>query len=173
MKRRSRALDKIKKLTPSNVVFKRRTKFHKLPETTNATASSFTLSDTESASIESRAFHQTTLMKTHLLICSKSLMTKDKTNQTTNLVLIYKRFQISDRAGISIANALLKDYGLLDQQGIASIVERIKLRRERSKHREKIREEESVLFAKADGLYVDSKKDVTLVTTGKRGVQRR
>ena len=62
-KRRSRAIAKIEKLTSNDVAIKRKSnKFHKLPESTTATASSFTTFDTKSASIESSAI---LLNKTH------------------------------------------------------------------------------------------------------------
>ena len=84
------------------------------------------------------------------------------------MVLICKRFQISDKARAFIVNAVLKNNGVFDQQGMTFIVDRSKLKRE-SRNTGKD-EEESVLFAKVDGFYIDGKKDATLVTTEK-GVQ--
>ena len=52
---------------------------------------------------------------------------------------------------------------------MASVIDRSTgLRRERFKYREKIGKEGSVLFSKVYGIYIDGKKDTTLVMTQKR-----
>ena len=43
------------------------------------------------------------------------------------------------------------------------MIDRSKLQRERMRHREEMRKEENELFGKVDGIYVDGKKDGTLV----------
>ena len=71
------------------------------------------------------------------------------------MVLIWKRFQFSDRAGAALTNCF-EGYGFL-VQSMASIIDRSELRRERSKYSEKI-QEEGVLFAKVYGLHVNGEK---------------
>ena len=53
------------------------------------------------------------------------------------MVLVCKRFLISDRAGAAVANTVLKDYGIIDQQGMSSIIDQSKLKQKRSKYRKK------------------------------------
>ena len=53
------------------------------------------------------------------------------------MVLINERFQVIDIAGAAIAYIVLKNYVLLDQQGMASTFDRNKLERERSKYRKR------------------------------------
>ena len=82
----------------------------------------------------------------------------------TNLALMCKRFDVSDRAGAAIASAVLKDFGVIDYGNLADVIDRSKLRRERQKYRQKLRDDEECNFEIVDAIYVDGRKDVTLTT---------
>ena len=62
------------------------------------------------------------------------------------------RVHIFDRA---VADVVLRNYGIIDQQVTVSLTGRSKLRLERFKFKEKIREEENELLSNVDGLYID------------------
>ncbi|KAI6657810.1 hypothetical protein LOD99_552 [Oopsacas minuta] len=49
-------------------------------------------------------------------------------NQLRNLAIMCDRYQISDRAGAAIANAVLQDYGIITQEEDSQIIDRNKLR---------------------------------------------
>ena len=70
---------------------------------------------------------------------------------------------ISDRAGAALATSVLMDHGIIEPNDTKFVIDRSKLRRERMRHREEMRKEEKELFGKVDGIYVDGKKDATLV----------
>ena len=53
------------------------------------------------------------------------------------------RYQISYRAGAAIATSTLKDHRLIDENDQSLVIDRNKLRRQREKFREAIREEET------------------------------
>ena len=82
----------------------------------------------------------------------------------TNLALMCERFDVSDRAGAAIASAVLKDFGVSDNGNLADVIDRSKLRRERQKYRQKLRDEEECNFEIVDAIYVDGREDVTLTT---------
>ena len=82
----------------------------------------------------------------------------------TNLALMCKRFDVSDRAGAAIASAVLKDFGVIDDGNLADDIDRSKLRRERQKYRQKLRDDEECNFEIVDAIYVEGRKDVTLTT---------
>ena len=75
-----------------------------------------------------------------------------------------ERFDVSDRAGAAIASAVLKDFGVIDDGNLADAIDRSKLRRERQKYRQKLRDDEKCNFEIVDAIYVDGRKDVTLTT---------
>ena len=58
---------------------------------------------------------------------------------------------------------MLIDHGIIEPNDTKFVIDRSKLRRERMHHREEMRKEEKELFGKVDGIYVDGKKDATLV----------
>ena len=82
----------------------------------------------------------------------------------TNLALMCKRFDVSDRAGAAIASAVLKDFGVIDDSNLADVIDRSKLRRERQKYRQKLKDDEECNFEIVDAIYVDGRKNVTLTT---------
>ena len=82
-----------------------------------------------------------------------------------NLAKIAERFQISDRAAAALANAVLKDVGLVTENDKKLVIDKNKLRRERQKYREDIRQNQSKFFHMINGVYVDGRKDATLITS--------
>lgn len=93
---------------------------------------------------------------------------KNKTEQNRknwpNLVSMVERFQVSDRAGAAIANAVLKDIGFISASNSKHTICKNKLRRERTKYREEIRKKEQEFFDLVDGVYLDGRKDSTLTS---------
>ena len=75
-----------------------------------------------------------------------------------------ERFDVSDRAGAAIASAVLKDFGVIDDNNVAKVIDRSKLRREGQKCRQKLREDEECNFEIVNAIYVDGRKDATLTT---------
>ena len=80
-----------------------------------------------------------------------------------------KRYQISDRAAAGIRSATLKDFGVVTEYDASLVIDRSKLRRERQKYRDEIRKAEEGLFEIVDGIYIDGRKDATLVVTESDG----
>jgi len=73
------------------------------------------------------------------------------------------RFQLSDRSAAAIANAVLKDVGIISENDRSMVIDRNKIRRERQK----------VLYcereSKATTIFFDGRKDETLQYDGKVG----
>ena len=69
---------------------------------------------------------------------------------------------MSDRAGAAIASATLKAYGIVTEEDKGYVVDRSKLRRERQKYREEIRNKEQELFELVDSIFVDRRKNATM-----------
>ena len=53
---------------------------------------------------------------------------------------------------------------MIDDGNLADVIDRSKLRRERQKYRQKLRNDEECNFETVDAIYVDGRKDVTLTT---------
>ena len=81
-----------------------------------------------------------------------------------NLAMMSERYQLSDRASAAVANAVLKDAGLITDLDKTYVVDKNKLRREREKYRNIIGEEEAIFYKFIDGIYIDGRKDATLLT---------
>ena len=79
-----------------------------------------------------------------------------------NLARACDRYEVSDRAGAAIASAVLKDFGIIAENDMTFVVDRSKLRRERNRHREAIRQKELESYSKVDSIYVDGRKDATI-----------
>ena len=75
-----------------------------------------------------------------------------------------ERFDVSDCAGDANASAVLKDFGLINDGKLADVIDRSKLRRERQKYRQKLKDDEECNFDIVDAICVDGRKDVTLTT---------
>ena len=75
-----------------------------------------------------------------------------------------ERFGISDRAGAAIATATLKAFGIATDANKTNVIDRSKLRRERQKYREEIQKDEELQFGAVDGIYIDGRKDATIIS---------
>ena len=69
---------------------------------------------------------------------------------------------MSDRASAAVANAALKDAGLITETDGSFVIDKNKLQRERERCRNHIRHEEELFFKVVDGIYIDGRKDATL-----------
>ena len=69
---------------------------------------------------------------------------------------------MSDRAGAAIALATLKAFEIVTEEDKRYVVDRSKLRRERQKYREEIRNKEQELFELVDSIFVDGRKGATM-----------
>jgi len=85
--------------------------------------------------------------------CSKQMRRK-----LPKLAKLCDRFGVSDRAGASIATAVLEDCGVVSQTESGDVIDRYKLRRERKLARER----SSDTIALVEALYFDGRKDKTL-----------
>ena len=77
---------------------------------------------------------------------------------------------LSDCARAAVANAVMKDLnfnGLLIKYDKSLSVDCSKLRRERRKYREDARMENDALFLKADGIYIDGRKNAMQMMVNK------
>jgi len=75
-----------------------------------------------------------------------------------------ERYQLSDRASAAVANAALKDAGLITDLDKTYVTDKNKLRRESEKYRDIISEEEAIFYKFIDGIYIYGTKDATLLT---------
>ena len=73
-----------------------------------------------------------------------------------------ERYDVSDRAGAAIASATLKAFGIISEADKTNVVDRSKLRRERQKYREELRQNEAELFDIVESIFIDGRKDATL-----------
>jgi len=78
-----------------------------------------------------------------------------------NLAVMSERYQLSDRASAVVANAALKDAGLIADLDKTYVIDRNKLRREREKYRNIVREDEAIFYKFIDRIYIDGRKDAT------------
>ena len=74
------------------------------------------------------------------------------------LAMVCERYKVSDRADTAIALATLKAFGIVTEEDKRHVVDRSKLRRERQKYREEIRNKEQELFESVDSIFVDGRK---------------
>ena len=70
---------------------------------------------------------------------------------------------------IRFQTEILKDFGVVTDYDASLVIDRSKLRRERQKYRDEIRKAEEGLFEIVDGIYIDGRKDATLVVTESNG----
>jgi len=78
--------------------------------------------------------------------------------------MMSERYQLSGRASAAVANASLKDAGLIVGLDKTYVIDKNKLRREREKYRNIISEDEAIFYKFIDGIYIDGRKDATLLT---------
>ena len=94
---------------------------------------------------------------------------KQNRMESENLARACDRFQISNRAGAAIASAVLKDAGFITDDDNTYVIDKNKLKRQMEKYRKKIQEEETAFFGKVNCIYVDGRKDATLMTSELNG----
>ena len=77
--------------------------------------------------------------------------------------MVCERYEVSDRAGAAIASASSKAFGIVTKEDKRYVVDRSKLRKERQKYREEIRNKEQELFELVDSIFVDGRKGATMI----------
>ena len=85
---------------------------------------------------------------------SKSILQQNRVT-LKELAMVCERYEVSDRTGTAIASATLKAFGIVTEENKRYVVDRSKLRRERQKYREEIRNKEQELFELVDSIFVD------------------
>jgi len=102
------------------------------------------------------------------LMSSEELFPQEPNEQNKmewpNLAMMSERYQLSDRASAALANAALKDAGLIMDLDKTYVIDKNKLRREREKYRNIISEDEAIFYKFIDWVYIDGRKDATLLT---------
>lgn len=73
------------------------------------------------------------------------------------------RYRISDRAAASIVSDMIKYIGILHKRGISNVVNRNKIRRQRTKVRNLATSNLAALFSILTRLYFDERNDNTKV----------
>ena len=76
--------------------------------------------------------------------------------------MVCERYEVSDRAGAAITSATLKVFGIATEEDKRYVVDSSKLRSERQKYREEIKNKEQELFELVDSIFVDGRKDATM-----------
>ena len=97
-----------------------------------------------------------------LPLAHSSNQSEQNCNSWPNLSRMFKRYQLSDRAGSAFASSVLQDLGLVNEENRSMIIDYHKLQRERQKYREEIRKKKEN-FSLVDGVYFDGRKDATQV----------
>ena len=72
------------------------------------------------------------------------------------------RYGISDRAAAAVASSVLEDIGIISKTDTSKVIDRYKIRREKSSARKKLQEHQ-LDSSEPYGLYFDGRKDNTLV----------
>lgn len=93
--------------------------------------------------------------------------TKKKRLNLPSLALACDRTGVSDRAAAIIASSVLKDVGIISSNDTSGVIDRSKLRRERTKVRSALQnaDRDKIIY----GIYFDGRKDKTLVSIQKEG----
>ena len=76
--------------------------------------------------------------------------------------MVCEQYEVSDRAGAATASATLKAFEIVTEEDKRYMVDRSKLRRERQKYREEIRNKEQELFELTDSVFVNGRKDAAM-----------
>lgn len=80
-----------------------------------------------------------------------------------NTALTSDRFGLSDRATAAVASSLLQDFGIVTDEDNTYVVDKNKLRREKSVNRSVLQMQNEEKHNPLQGLYFDGRKDNTLV----------
>lgn len=92
---------------------------------------------------------------------------KKKRLNLPSLALACDRTGVSDRAAAIIASSVLKDVGIISSEDTSGVIDRSKLRRERTKVRSALQDSDCNKIVR--GIYFDGRKDKTLVSIQKDG----
>ena len=76
---------------------------------------------------------------------SKSILQQNRVT-LKEFAMVFERYEVPDRAGAVIASATVKAFGIVTEEDKRYVENRSKLRRERQKYREEIRNKEQELF---------------------------
>ena len=87
--------------------------------------------------------------------------------------MVCEQYEVSNRVGAAIASTTLKAFEIVTEEDKRYEVNRSKLRRERQKYREKIRNKEQELFELVDSIFVDERKDATMTMVEVNGKYHR
>ncbi|CAG5000463.1 unnamed protein product [Parnassius apollo] len=106
--------------------------------------------------------------------CSRSLpddddLTIESTSSSNSVAstLACDRTGVSDRAAAIIASSVLKDVGIISTKDPSGVIDRSKLRRERTKVRSSLQDADRNKIIR--GIYFDGRKDKSLVSIKKEG----
>ena len=97
------------------------------------------------------------------LPCSSKSKLQQNRVTLKELAMACERHEVSDRAGAAIAPVILKAFGIVTKEDKRYVVDRSKLQRERQKCREEIESKEQELFELVDSIFVDGRKDATMI----------
>lgn len=98
-----------------------------------------------------------------IFLPSKKMRPSSSTQMRTELkstALVSDRYGISDRATAAIASSVLKDIGIINDSDKSLVIDKNKLRREKTRLRNSLQNSVDVILR---GLYFDGRKDDTLV----------
>ena len=96
------------------------------------------------------------------LPCSSKSILQQNRVALKELAMVCERYEVSDRAGAAIASATLKAFGIVTEEDKRYVVDRSKLRSERQKYREEIRNKKQEIFELMHSIFVDGRKDATM-----------
>ena len=96
------------------------------------------------------------------LPCSSKFILQQNRVTLKELAMLCERYEVFDRAGAAIASATLKAFLIVTEEDKRYVVYRSKLRKERQKYREEIKNKEQELFELLDCIFVDERIDATM-----------
>lgn len=154
--RRRQCTSKVVPYTSSDVNFQKRILQEQNRQTENYSVS-------ELKTVESTSDSQSSNESEFSCFIERKKSTRN-THDLRHLAKVCDRYNISDRCGAAIANAALLDYGVIKENDMNLAIDKSKLRRQRSKHREIAKEEDKQNVLLIDGIGIDGRKDATLTT---------
>ena len=154
------SMEIVEPLSVSDLKFKQRV----LPKLQQAESTEMEVASSSMADLSDTDLQSSSL--TIASTCSDEFLAFTRSEQNRgkwpNLARISERYQLSDRASAAVANAALKDAGLITETDRSLVIDKNKLRRERERYRNHIRQEQELFFKVVDGIYIDGRKDATL-----------
>ena len=122
--------------------------------------STFDMTMTEIGSDTSESEESSSASSINVLFSNQQI---EQNRSSLKVAVNCERFGISDRAGAAIATATLKALGIATDTNKTNVIDRSKLRRERQKYREEIQKDEELQCGAVDGIYIDGRKDATII----------